>query len=44
MYTKGRYIKIKIGIGRGKKTRDKREIIKKRELKRELNRKMKENI
>ena len=42
VYTKGRHIKVSIGIGRGKKKHDKRETIKRRELKRELDRKMKE--
>ncbi|MFH1947287.1 MAG: SsrA-binding protein SmpB [Candidatus Magasanikbacteria bacterium] len=44
VYNKGRHIKIEIGIGKGKKKYDKRETIKKREVKRELSRKMKENI
>ena len=38
VYTKGRLLKIEIGVGRGKKTYDKREAIKKRELKREIDR------
>ena len=42
VYTKGRHIKVEIGIGRGKKKHDKRETIKQRELKRELDRTMKE--
>ncbi|MBT4121314.1 MAG: SsrA-binding protein SmpB [Candidatus Magasanikbacteria bacterium] len=42
VYTKGRHIKVSIGIGRGKKKHDKRDTIKRRELKRELDRKMKE--
>jgi len=42
VYTKGRHIKVSIGVGRGKKKHDKRETIKRRELKRELDRKMKE--
>ena len=42
VYNRGRHIKVEIGIGRGKKKHDKRETIKRRELKRELDRKMKE--
>jgi len=42
VYTKGRHIKVSLGIGKGKKKHDKRETIKRRELKRELDRKMKE--
>ena len=42
IYNRGRNIKIEIAIARGKKKYDKRETIKKRELKRELDRKMKE--
>ncbi len=42
VYNKGRHIKVEIGIGKGKKKHDKRETIKKRELKRELSRNMKE--
>ncbi len=36
VYTKGRYIKLEIGLGKGKKAYDKRASIKKRELDREL--------
>lgn len=36
VYTKGRYLKLEIGVGRGKKAFDKRASIKKRELDREL--------
>ncbi|MBT3539435.1 SsrA-binding protein SmpB [Candidatus Parcubacteria bacterium] len=42
VYTKGRYIKLAIGIAKGKKTRDKRQVIKDREQKREANRAIKE--
>lgn len=42
LYTKGRHIKAEIAVCRGKKKYDKRETIKKREVKRELSRKMKE--
>ncbi len=38
VYTKGRLIKIEVAIARGKKLYDKRESIKNRELKRELDR------
>lgn len=43
VYTKGRHIKVEIAIGRGKKKYDKRESIKKREVKKEMARKIKEN-
>ena len=42
VYTKGRYNKRSSGIGKGKKTRDKRRVIKEREEKRETSRMMKE--
>ncbi len=38
VYTKQRLLKIEVAVARGKKTYDKREVIKKRELKRELDR------
>ncbi len=38
LYSKGRYIKAQIAIAKGKKTFDKRESIKKRDLDRELRR------
>ena len=38
VYTKQRLLKIEVAIARGKKTFDKREVSKKRELKRELDR------
>ncbi len=38
VYTKGRLIKIEVAVARGKKLYDKRESIKDRELKRELDR------
>lgn len=41
-YTKGRIIKLEVGIGRGKKKWDKREAIKKRDLKREAERELRE--
>ena len=43
LYTKGRRIKVEIAIGRGKKKHDKREVIKRREVKREMARKIKGN-
>jgi SsrA-binding protein len=36
LLTKGRYIKLKIATGRGKKRFDKREVIKKRDIERQL--------
>ncbi len=36
VYTKGRHIKVEIGLARGKKHYDKRESIKKREVNREI--------
>ena len=41
VYTKGRHIKLEIALARGKKKYDKRESIKKREVEREMRRKMK---
>ena len=41
LYTSGRTIKVGLGVGRGKKQRDKRETIKRRDVHRELRRKMK---
>ncbi len=41
LYSKGRYIKVSIGIARGKKTFDKRETIKKRETDIEIRREYK---
>ncbi len=41
MYNKGRYIKLSIGIAKGKKRFDKRETIKKRETDRDIERVMK---
>ncbi|OGI70398.1 SsrA-binding protein [Candidatus Nomurabacteria bacterium RIFCSPLOWO2_01_FULL_42_20] len=40
VYNKGRVIKVLIAVGRGKKKRDKREIIKKRDTEREIKREM----
>ena len=42
LYTKGRHIKLEIGIARGKKKYDKRRSIKEREAKRRMRQKMKE--
>lgn len=36
LYTKDRYIKVEIGLGKGKKKYDKKEAIKKRDIQREL--------
>lgn len=41
VYLKGGYIKVKIGIARGKKAHDKRSAIKEREAKREIERALK---
>lgn len=41
-YVKNRYIKVLVGVGKGKREYEKRETIKKRELKRELRREFKE--
>lgn len=41
-YVKNRHIKILVGVGKGKREFEKRETIKKRELKRELRREFKE--
>ncbi len=41
VYTKGNLVKIELGLGRGKRGPDKREAIKKRETKREIERTLK---
>jgi len=41
VYNKGRFIKIEIGLGRHKKKTDKRELIKKRDVQREIRRTLK---
>jgi len=41
MYNKGRYVKLSLGIGRGKKEYDKRQTIKEREDKRKIARTLK---
>jgi SsrA-binding protein len=43
LYNKGRHIKLEIAVAKGKKKYDKREATKKRELNREINKKIKEN-
>lgn len=43
MYFKGEWVKVSLGLGRGKKLHDKRETIKRREDKREMARVMKGN-
>jgi len=40
VYTKNRKIKIEIGLAKSKKKMDKRELIKKRDIEREINRKL----
>ena len=42
IYGKGRWIKVEIGLGRGKKLHDKRESLKQKETKREIQREMKD--
>lgn len=42
LYTKGRHIKMKIGVARGKKNYDKKRVIKERELDREARRAIKD--
>jgi SsrA-binding protein len=42
LYVKGRLIKLKLGVGRGKKLVDKREDIKRRDQEREIQRSMRE--
>ena len=44
LYTKGRKIKVSLGIGRGKKKYDKRESIKKRDTERDVAREMRDRI
>jgi SsrA-binding protein len=41
LYNKGRYVKIDIALARGKKTVDKRQSIKKRDMERDLGRRLK---
>jgi SsrA-binding protein len=43
LYTRGRLIKLELGVGRGKKLHDKREAIKKREQDVEIARALKED-
>lgn len=40
VYTKKRFIKLKVGLGKSKKKKDKRETIKKRDVEREIRRAM----
>lgn len=44
VYNKGRFLKLKFAIARGKKKHDKRETIKKRDAKREMDRQMKQQF
>lgn len=44
MYTKGRLIKIELGVCKGKKTYNKREILKKRDTDREIQRTLKNTL
>ncbi|MCD6470992.1 SsrA-binding protein SmpB [bacterium] len=44
VYTKGGLIKVEIGLVRGKKKYDKREVIKKREVERKISQKLKTSI
>lgn len=41
VYTRGRYLKIKIATARGRKTHEKREVLKKRDVDREIKRELK---
>ncbi len=41
IYTKGNFVKVEIGVAKGKKKHDKRETIKRREMDREASRKLK---
>jgi SsrA-binding protein len=41
MYFKGRYVKVLIGLGKGKKTHDKRSTIREKDIRRETEREMK---
>lgn len=41
LYNKGRYVKVEIGLARGKKLTDKRQSIKKRDVERDLGRRLK---
>lgn len=43
LYNKGRHIKLEIAVAKGKKKYDKRESVKKREINREVQRKMKDH-
>ncbi len=43
LYFKGNFVKLELGIGRGKKLYDKREDLKKKEAERKIDRYMKEN-
>lgn len=42
IYTRGHHIKMELGLGRGKKTHDKRQTIKEREQKRDMDRALRE--
>ncbi|PIR76656.1 MAG: hypothetical protein COU32_00890 [Candidatus Magasanikbacteria bacterium CG10_big_fil_rev_8_21_14_0_10_42_10] len=44
MYSNGRYIKLQIGIARGKKLHDKRKTLKDRDIARDIRRELKERI
>lgn len=44
LYTKGGLIKVKIGLARGKKSRDKRDIIKKRDADRKIGRALRKKL
>ena len=43
MYFKGNFVKVELGVGRGKKLYDKREDLKKKEAERKIERYMKES-
>lgn len=44
VYLKGGLIKVELGLGRGRKRHDKRELIKKRDVEREIRQEMKEKV
>jgi len=44
LYTKGRHIKLSLGIARGKKKYDKRETLKKKDTRRDIERELKERM
>ncbi len=43
-YTRGRYVKLKLGLGRGRRRYEKRELVKRRDMERELARTLKQAL